>query len=91
MKIVLYLCMEKTVGKIYKTIVTVEVLSSEPIETPISLREIDYQITDGLWSGQVEIGNSTPFYGLDAVNEIKEQGSDPDFFALDMDGNDYQY
>ena len=77
--------------KFYKTIITIEVLSESPVsETEVGISEIAYEITDGMWSGKM---NFSPCQEIDAVTAAKEliaQGTDPEFFQIDADGNDME-
>ena len=77
--------------KIYKTIITVEVFSDEPIDE-ISLADVVYEITDGEWVGNVTYAyKNIELTGDKAVKEIKGVGSDPDFFGMDDLGNEINY
>lgn len=72
----------------YRTIVTVEVLSEEPLPPQISLDDIAMEIDDGDWSGKVEFGPSEPIDGPTAARLLRAQGSDPEFFQLNEQGED---
>jgi len=73
--------------KFYKTVITVEVLSEGPYEF-VSLRQVVDDITDGDCSGKIEDGESVELSREDFVAACEAQGSDPEFFSLDADGND---
>lgn len=76
-------------GKVYRTVYTVEVLSDSPIEGDLSLTDIKYKITDGGCSGVVkELHKSHRLTGKDAVKVIQDQGTDPEFFNMDEEGNE---
>jgi len=77
-----------TARKFYKTVFTVEVLSEEPLRDDMDLSDVDYMITEGGWSGIVDRSDTVELSGLEAARELQNQGSDPDFFCLDEDGND---
>lgn len=77
--------------KIYRNVVQIEVLSDEPLKTGelTDLENVSFQIGEGDWSGRIKpvIQNLT-YTGKEAVEIIQEQGSDPEFFNLDQDGNE---
>ena len=75
--------------KIYRTIFRYEVLTEEPIEQP-SLSDILYMCTEGHASGAFLADEKTneELTGKEAVKIIQAQGTDPEFFLLDEDGND---
>jgi hypothetical protein len=73
--------------KFYRTEFKLVVLSEEKPANDMSLRQIAHEITDGDCSGdleEVEVRELTP---KEAADALIEQGSDPDFFGLDEDGN----
>jgi len=75
--------------KIYKTIIRYEVLSEEPFGSK-SLSDIEYETNEGSMSGRFldnEV-HDVILSGKEAVVAIVNQGSDPEFFDLDSDGND---
>jgi hypothetical protein len=73
--------------KFHKTIVQVTILSEEPIGE-CTLGDIDYNITEGDWSGHVECVSEETLDGKQAADALLEQASDPEFFQLTKDGND---
>ncbi len=76
--------------KIYRTVVRYEILSDEPTPTHMSLADIDYQTSEGHMSGaflDAEVFNEE-LTGTQAAEHIKKQGSDPEFFQMDEEGND---
>lgn len=76
--------------KFYKTVYKIEVLSEEPMGYCESLSNIEYEITEGQCSGiftEEEIIELTP---QEMVVELESQGSDPEFFRLDKEGNDLE-
>lgn len=80
--------MKKT---IYRHVLTVEILSEEPLNENGSwpLEEIASAITDGDWSGATTWTKvNEPVEGKDAVKAVIGQGSDPEFFQMDKEGND---
>jgi hypothetical protein len=73
-------------SKFYRTIVTVEILSDEPIGSP-TLDEINYQIMEGDWSGQYEVSSvaeisPAEISPAEMTSALIAQGSDPEFFGL---------
>lgn len=76
-----------TERKFYKTLVTVEVLSEEPL-TVLSLEQLHYMITDGPCSGHIKEPVQTVLNGKEAADALAEQASDPSFFRLTEAGED---
>jgi hypothetical protein len=74
-------------GKVYKTIVTLEVLSSEPLGN-ISLEDLAYQTEQGDMSLKSEQGKSIKLTGKKAVEVILSHGTDTEFFGMDKEGNE---
>jgi len=74
--------------KIYKTRIIVEVLSEEPINENFSLKDIIDEMTDGEYSGTVDQKKPSTLMGKTAANAIIRQGSDPEFFGLDINGKE---
>ncbi|DAC71759.1 MAG TPA: hypothetical protein DSN98_08700 [Thermoplasmata archaeon] len=77
--------------KFYRTIYTLEVLSERPIEDLVSLDDLHYMITWGDCSGMTHTEGSEEIDGATAAKLLIKQGSDPEFFMLDEDGNDLLY
>ena len=79
--------MKKT---LYRTVVRFEILSEEKLDGVMSLTEIDDFTRDGGGSGRFlshEVENEE-LVGEAAVEATKAQGSDPEFFNMDQEGND---
>jgi hypothetical protein len=75
--------------KIYKSVLKVEILSEEPLNDCLNLSDIDWQITNGDWSGaQGWDSRNTELVGKEAAEATMHQGSDPEFFQMDKDGNE---
>ena len=74
-------------SKFYKTIVQIEVLSTEEIGD-VTLNDIVYMITDGHCSGHWEIASTEEITAPTMAQLLINQGSDPEFLGLDEDGND---
>lgn len=79
-----------TKRKFYKTVIQVKVLSEQPYEYE-NLSQVASDISDGDCSGEIEntITNEK-LNGKQAATVLQEQGSDPEFFRLDKDGNDLE-
>lgn len=75
--------------QLYRTFITLEVLSEQPIPDNISLSEISKECDYGDYSGITDwqIINE-PIVGFEAAEKLKEMGSDPEFFRMDKNGND---
>lgn len=77
--------------KIYKSVLRVEILSEEPIDDCIELNDIDYQTTNGDWSGAMDWEyHNAELHGMEAVTNVQNQGSDPEFFQMDEEGNEIE-
>lgn len=73
--------------KFYKTIVSFEVLSEEPIGE-MSLGDVLVECAVGSFSGRPLDPVEAVLTGPEAADALKEQGSDPGFFNLTPDGQD---
>lgn len=77
-----------TFRKFYKTIITYEVLSEEPIPNGYSTQDIIDMCYEGDYSG-VTVGNKEILLnGKEAAQSLIEQGSGPEFFRLNEEGED---
>jgi hypothetical protein len=74
--------------KFYKLVVTVTVLSEEPIGEEVDLESIAYGISQGDWSGQTDYGTPEEVDGPTMARLLQEQGSDTEFFLLSEEGED---
>jgi hypothetical protein len=74
--------------KFYKTEIRVVLLSEEPLPDCMDLETAQYLMTEGHCSGVVEQDAGEEVTGPDMARMLKAQGSDPDFFSLDEEGND---
>jgi hypothetical protein len=75
-----------------KTIVHFEVLSEEPIPGHYGLEELAYEATEGRYVGRfLESGpnDHVLMNGASMAEALCEAGSEPSFFSLDSEGNDY--
>ncbi len=71
---------------IYKTSITVEILSEEPIPDPVTLEKIAWEMTEGDWVGRLSGQKSKKLRGKAAAAAAFEFGSSPAFFGLNDDG-----
>ena len=77
--------------KIYRSVITVEVLSDRPVDDAFltNLSSVNYEITSGDCSGQVQVKSmNEELTGHEAVKAVQNQGSSPDFFMIDEEGED---
>lgn len=75
--------------KIYKSVLRVEILSEEPIKDCVELNGVHWQITNGDWSGAMDWeSHNAELVGKEGAKALMDQGSDPEFFQMDEDGND---
>lgn len=77
-----------TKRKFYRSVFTVEVLSEEPLESDLTLDSVAYMITEGDCSGFVNEELNQPIDGAKCAELLQQQGSDPEFFGIDEEGND---
>jgi hypothetical protein len=73
--------------KFYRVVYQVEVLSETPYDT-VNLNDIACDIYDGPCGGNVKIVESQEVGGAVMAKLLQGQGSDPEFFGIDNDGND---
>lgn len=73
--------------KFYKHTITIEIVS-ENDAVPHDLADIAYAISDGGDSGTWDVTSTKKLNGKQAAEELMAQGSDPEFFGLDREGND---
>jgi len=77
--------------KFYRTVFKVEVLSEvyegDQMVSTLSLKEIDYEITDGHCSGRRTVESELEVTPRQMAQLLKSQGSDTSFFMLDEEGN----
>ena len=79
--------------KIYRNVICFEILSEDPIEEMPGLSMIDYQASEGEWSGRFldQPITNQELIGEDAVDAVYEQGTAPEFFEMDEEGNIIEY
>lgn len=75
--------------KLYRTVIQYEIISDEPYEGE-NLDEIVHETYNGSWSGEMKDAAvlNEELIGKKAVDAVKNQGSDPEFFFMDNGGND---
>ena len=77
--------------KFWKTVITLEVLSEdEPIDDSEGLLEIYDEITYGACSGISNVVKQQQLTPKEAAEALIKQGSDPEFFGIDEDGNEVE-
>jgi hypothetical protein len=79
---------DQAARKFYKTTYTLVILSEQPINEMASLEDLQYEITDGEFSGITHRDKEEIVDGKAMADLLKGQGSDPEFFRLDAEGND---
>jgi hypothetical protein len=68
----------------YKTKITFNVLSEEPIPEGMNLDEIYRECVEGAYSGDLGFESEvTKLTSSQAAQELIKQGSDPEFFAIE--------
>jgi len=74
---------------LYRTVIEIEVLSEEPIDENMSIKEIGDECMTGSFSGvhDWKVTNQE-VKGLEAVKLTLAQGSSIDFFGMDENGNE---
>lgn len=74
----------------HRLVLELEILSEEPIPEDIQLAELAELITTGPCSGLITITKQGELCGKEMATALLAQGSDPEFFQLDDDGNDLE-
>lgn len=78
--------------KIYRTVIQYEILSDEPInDRSLDLETIKEECENGAWSGKglETIVADEELTGKKAVEAVMDHGTDPEFFQMDTDGNEF--
>ena len=76
--------------KFFRTVIEVVVLSEDtPIEYD-SLYDVASAIDEGDCSGSVKLVEAKKISAVEAAKGLQEQGSDPEFFHLDENGNELE-
>lgn len=73
----------------YRYVYQFEVLSEEPLG-PMSLKDLEYETQEGHCSGHFLLTTEEKVGGKRMARLLQGQGSDPEFFNLDEDGNDVE-
>jgi len=74
--------------KFYKTVISFEILSEEPISPGMDIAQIAFEATEGDYSMRT-VGNvETELDGKQAADALLEHASTPIFFRLTKDGED---
>lgn len=72
--------------KFFRTVIQIEVLSEDaPVSPNCDLAFIEQQITDGPWSGIVEVSNTEEVSAKKMAVLLQKQGSSAGFFGLAED------
>lgn len=74
--------------KFYKTKITLEILSENPIPDHASLSAIIEAADIGDYVAGEDKREQTELTSLQAAEELYKVGSEPEFFGIDSDGND---
>ena len=77
----------------YRHVIQIEILTEDPIQdlAAESLAAIEEEYTEGAWSGQASVVCTNEICdGPRMAKLLRAQGSDPEFFFLDEDGNEYE-
>jgi hypothetical protein len=79
----------KNKKKYYKSVIQIEILSDEPYEDGKSLDDIKYDINEGHCSGILSmVEHNQELNGFEMARALESQGSDPEFFGIDQNGED---
>jgi len=78
---------KKKARKFYKTVFELTVLSEAVLEN-MSLGELSYECMEGELSGSLTTKSVNGMTAKEAADALTAQGSDPEFFQLDSEGND---
>lgn len=71
----------------YRTKVMIEVLHDVILPQDMSLSQLAYEITEGSFSGVIDWGQSEQLSAKEMAEAAILQGSDPEFFGIDEEGN----
>lgn len=78
-----------TTRTFHKYTITYEVLTENPIADE-DMRLIVQECDDGADSGAIKSFEHVDINGAEAARLLIEQGSDPEFFQIDAEGNDVE-
>ena len=74
--------------KFHKRLLTIEVLSEEPIPEGMEVESIIEEAKSGDYSMRIAKDVETELNGKQAARALLKQGSSPDFFSLTESGED---
>lgn len=74
--------------KFHKRLLTIEVLSEEPIPEGMEVETIIEESKSGDYSMRIASDEESELNGKEAADALLEQGSDPGFFQLTPEGED---
>jgi hypothetical protein len=75
--------------KFYREVIRFEILSEDPIPECLTLGDIQHNVMEGHMSGRfLSTAVSAVVDGKRMATLLIDQGTDPDFFGLDEEGND---
>jgi hypothetical protein len=77
---------------IHRSVIKIEILHEDKVDMgEQSMQHILQEITFGDWSGVMNVTKSNePLTGKAAADATKAQGSSPEFFQMDNDGNEIE-
>lgn len=75
-------------NKYYKTVLTIEVLSEEPIPSWMEPTQVLEEMNAGSFVGNASEASPSELTGKQMAKELTQFGSEPAFFSLDEDGNE---
>lgn len=78
-----------TKRRFYKREYVIVLLSEEPIPECLELETIHYLMTEGHCSGIINDLGETKISGKRMASLLIQQGSDPEFFSLTQEGEDW--
>jgi len=78
----------KSKREFYRTSITVDVLSEEPIGSNWSLVDIAQGMIQGDFSGIWRKAPAVTVTSTEAISILRDQGAEPGFFRLTEDGED---
>jgi hypothetical protein len=69
--------------KYYKSVITITVLTEDyPVSASTPIEVVGREITNGDWSGEVELVSTTELAESEMAKALIDQGSDPEFFGI---------
>jgi hypothetical protein len=80
--------MTPSTRKFYRTVLTVEVLSEEPLGDVFGLEDLASRVSTGDCSGDYKVSTEEILNGPAMAKALIAQHSDPEFFGLTEDGEE---